>query len=80
MVPRLASPARIPLLLLGTLVLLFAIRTAGIEILFQYNTHHFIRPSRINPKIFRHSEPARVLRVDRGAGQLSPAHMLTTHL
>lgn len=60
---RLVSPLRWPLLIAGVVALIFALKTAGIEMLYQYNAHHMIRPSRIDPRTIAAPVPVRVLRV-----------------
>jgi hypothetical protein len=45
------KPAHLPLLVVALGMFALAARAAGIELMFRYNTHHFIRPSRVNPKI-----------------------------
>lgn len=39
-----------------------AARTVGIEVLYQYNAHHMIRPSRIDPRTIAAPVPVNVLR------------------
>jgi hypothetical protein len=53
---------RLPVLLLGVVLGMLFVRTAAIELLFQYNVHHVIKPSRVRPQPVEPREPVRVLR------------------
>ena len=60
------SGRRWVLLLAVCAMLVVAARTVGIEILYQYNAHHMIRPSRIDPRTIAAPVPVNVLRAHGG--------------
>jgi hypothetical protein len=56
------KPVHLPLLVVALGMFALAARAAGIELMFRYNTHHLIRPSRVNPKIHQPVQRAPILR------------------
>ena len=61
---RAMSPVRLSVLLFATLAVIVVGKTLAIEVLFQYNTHHLIMPTRVHPRPQRQQPvPLRIFRV-----------------
>ncbi|MEO8726824.1 MAG: hypothetical protein ABI383_11985 [Acidobacteriaceae bacterium] len=75
---RLPSGRQWILLFAACIVLMVAARTVGIEVLYQYNAHHLIRPSRIDPRNIAAPVPVHVLRANGGRELSYPAAAIST--
>jgi hypothetical protein len=56
------KPVHLPLLVVALGMFALAARAAGIELMFRYNTHHLIKPSRVNPRIHMPQRTVPILR------------------
>jgi hypothetical protein len=65
---RLLSPWKLSSLLVACVAVIALAKTAVIELTYQYNAHHLITPSRVEPPPRRQVVPVRVYRVGNVAG------------